>query len=78
MIQELYYDQIKTLNIATLQNMYSPMFDKTFDKMNDEEIKAQLDVWVENGENKHLFSKPYKQTPDDRKKSFRRFIGGLK
>ena len=72
----IHYNTIKTLNIATLQNMYSPMFDKTFDKMNDDEIKQQLDAWVESGEHAHLFEEQRKPTQDDNKRDFRRFIGG--
>lgn len=70
------YNTIKTVDIAILQNMYSPMFDKTFDKMNDDEIKQQLDAWVESGEHTHLFESKTKQTSEQRTKTFRKFVGG--
>lgn len=70
------YNTIKTVDIAILQNMYSPMFDKTFDKMNDDEIKQQLDAWVESGEHAHLFESKAKQTSEQRTKTFRKFVGG--
>lgn len=38
----------KAINIGYLQEMYSPIFDKKFSEMTNDEIKQQLDYWVEN------------------------------
>ena len=36
-------------------NTYSPMFDKVFKDMTDEEIRQQLDLWIEESEHLELF-----------------------
>lgn len=38
----------KAINFGYLQEMYSPIFDKKFSEMTTDEIKQQLDYWVEN------------------------------
>jgi len=38
----------KAINFGYLQEMYSPIFDKKFSEMTNDEIKQQLDYWVEN------------------------------
>ena len=38
----------KAINCGYLQEMYSPIFDKKFSEMTNDEIKQQLDYWVEN------------------------------
>jgi hypothetical protein len=38
----------EAINIGYLQEMYSPIFDKNFSEMTNDEIKQQLDYWVEN------------------------------
>jgi hypothetical protein len=43
---EYYFDKIKKGPFWRLQHLYSPMFDKTFDKLSDEEIKKQIELWV--------------------------------
>jgi hypothetical protein len=42
-----YYKKIKMAYVNTLARMYSPMFDKKFSEMSDDEIKQQLDYWLE-------------------------------
>jgi hypothetical protein len=37
----------KVINCGYLQEMYSPIFDKKFSEMTNDEIKQQLDYWVE-------------------------------
>ena len=71
---EILYNKVKSTNIVTLRNMYSPMFDKNFSELNDGEIKLQLDLWLENGEHKQLFNGTKKETQENRKFKFNNFV----
>ena len=41
-----YYNVIKSMDYLFLSNLYSPMYDKYFDKISDDEIKKQIAVWL--------------------------------
>ena len=49
--QPAYIDYAYLFNISTLiaNAQYSPLYDDTFDNLTDEQIKAQMDLWVSNG-----------------------------
>jgi len=77
------FEKVKQANISTLQNMYSPMFDKKFSEMTDEEIKSQLDVWNIDGSFENKLGKNIKSyyvdeakttKKEQRKQEFRNFM----
>ena len=72
----IYFDRVKSLEISFLQEMYSPMFDKKFSEMTDDEIRRQLDLWLDTNEHKEIFEPRKPLTKEDREKNFRKFIGG--
>jgi len=39
-------NRIISIDLLRGIKQYSPLFDKTFDKMTDEEMKAQRDLWL--------------------------------
>jgi len=71
---------MKFVDIAPLESnkVYSPMFDKTFDKMTPDEQKAQLDAWVEDGSINDRTQYPFKKklTKDQRESNFKKFVRG--
>ena len=74
--KQYYFDSIKEINIATLKHMYSPLFDKTFDELTDQEIKEQLDLWIETGEHSEIFQETKPLTKEQQQYLFRTFVGG--
>lgn len=50
-VEEYYY----RCDYKRYPDMYSPIYDKTFDKMTEDEIKHQLDVWVESSKHIEIF-----------------------
>ena len=42
-----YYQNRISLNTDIYKSMYSPLFDKKFSELTNDEIKQQLDLWVE-------------------------------
>ncbi len=77
-LKRFYFDRIKTTNIETLRNMYSPLFDKKFNEMTDDEIKQQLDVWVVDNtfDDRLGIRKP--KTKEQREQDYRNFVKGRK
>ena len=71
---EFYFNKVKTVSLNALQSMYSPMFDKNFSEMSDDEIKQQLDLWVEDNEHKEIFEPRKPLTKEQREKNFNNFI----
>ena len=77
---EFYYNEVKKVSLEGLEAMYSPMFDKHFHEMTDDEIKQQLDFWVENEypQHKEIFEGRKPLTPLQREKNFNNFVKGRK
>jgi len=77
---EIDYEITNTANIDILEHhkVYSPMYDKTFDKMTPDEQKAQLDLWVEDGSFENMTNYPFKKklTKDQRDNNFKKFVRG--
>ncbi len=77
---EIDYENTHKADIDILEHhkVYSPLYDKTFDKMTTDEKKAQLDAWVENGLFYDMTNFPFKKklTKDQRESNFQKFVRG--
>ena len=77
---EIDYENTHKTDIDILEHhkVYSPMYDKTFDKMTTAEQKAQLDLWVEDGSFEDMTNYPFKKklTKDQRDNNFKKFVRG--
>ena len=77
---EIDYEITNTADIDILEHhkVYSPLYDKTFDKMTPDEQKAQLDAWVEDGSINDRTQYPFKKklTKDQRESNFQKFVRG--
>ena len=71
-----HYQNVISLEPILRKNMYSPLFDKKVSQLTDEEIKQQLDVWVEDGSFEWRFSTPKKKTKEQQENDYRRFVRG--
>ena len=65
---EIYFERIKTVSIEGLKAMFSPMFDKHFNEMTDDEIKQQLDLWLGEGTHHNIFGDGLKENREMRRK----------
>ena len=77
---EFHFNRIKTVSVDTLKTMYSPLFDKRFHEMTDDEIKQQLDFWIENQypKYKHIFEPRKPLTQEQREYNMRTFVRSRK
>ena len=77
---EIDYEITNTADIDILEHhkVYSPLYDKTFDKMTPDEQKAQLDAWVEMGTFEDMTNYPFKKktTREQRESNFQKFVRG--
>ena len=71
-----YYQNRISLNTDIYKSMYSPLFDKKFSELTDEEIKQQLDLWVEDNSFSRRFATPKKKTKEQQENDYRRFVRG--
>jgi hypothetical protein len=69
-----YINETHTLSINANLDIYSPLYEKHFRDMTDEEIKLQLDYWVATGQHMELFEERKEKTFEEVKKDYRDFI----
>ena len=73
-----YYQNRISLNNDIYKSMYSPLFDKKFSELTNDEIKQQLDLWVEDNSFSRRFVTPKKKTKEQQENDYRRFVRGNK